>query len=208
MNPEIGEITAQLQRAEEERIPIPPLTLSHPELSASDAYAIQMEGVRRRLESGNKVVGRKIGLTSLAMQQMLAVFEPDYGHLFEDMQIPSGGTVPTSNLIQPKIEGEIAFVLKHELSGPGVTPEDVLQATEYVVPALEIIDSRIRNWEIKLTDTVADNGSSALFVLGAERSGIQGRELSAERMTLWKNGEVAVTGTGAAVMGNPVTCVA
>lgn len=208
MNPEIGEITTQLRRAEKERIPIPPLTLSYPKLSASDAYAIQLELVRQKVRAGEEVAGRKIGLTSRAMQQMLGLFEPDYGHLFKTMQVPNGGTVPVRSLIQPKIEGEIAFVLQHELGGPGITLEDVVQATKCVVPALEIIDSRIRNWEIRAVDTVADNGSSALFVLGDQRSSIQDRDLCGERMTLRRNQEVVVTGTGDTVMGSPAACVA
>ena len=208
MNSEIDEIAGQLLRSEKQRVPIDPLTSSRPELTASVAYAIQMRMVQRKIESGERVAGKKIGLTSLAIQQMLGVFEPDYGHLFHSMRVADGGSVPANSLIQPKIEGEIAFVLKNALSGPGVTLEDVLQATEYVAPALEIIDSRIRNWEIKLADTVADNGSSAMFVVGTQRTAPRDRNLSAVEMVLRRNEEPAVTGTGAAVMGNPVASVA
>ena len=208
MSTELENMATLLLRSEAERVPIEPLTYSRPGLAASDAYEIQMRIVRQKLAAGEKVSGKKIGLTSAAIQQMLGVFEPDYGHLFESMRVPDGGMVPANRLIQPKIEGEIAFVLKQDLTGPGVVPEDVLLATEYVTPALEIIDSRIRNWEIKLADTVADNGSSALYVQGMRQTPARHMDLSAVKMVLRRNGEAVVTGTGAAVMGNPLTSVA
>jgi len=208
MGIEIDRIASMLLRSEAERAPIEPLTASWPKLAASDAYGIQMRIVQRKLASGEKMSGKKIGLTSAAMQQMLGVFEPDYGHLFEAMRVPDGGMVQTSSLIQPKIEGEIAFVLRKELQGPGVTPDDVLSATEYVTPALEIIDSRIRGWQIRLADTIADNGSSALYVLATQRSTPQDLDLSVVHMVLRRNREEEVAGTGAAVMGNPVNAVA
>jgi 2-keto-4-pentenoate hydratase len=168
---------------------------------------IQMENVRRAESMGYRISGKKIGLTSLGMQAQLGVHEPDYGHLFSAMEC-AGGKVNTEGLIQPKIEAEVAFVLKKDLTGGAVTPEDVRNATDYVTAAFEIVDSRVEGWRIKLPDTIADNASSGRYILGAKRVDISEADLTLEHMKLWKNGVCADEGTGAAVMGDPVAAVA
>jgi len=209
----IDESTARKQaealyQAEVQRRPIEPLTAVYPDLRPEEAYAIQLEVVRRKVDAGGRIVGRKIGLTSRAMQQMLGIDQPDYGHLLDTMAVADGGQVPIERLVQPKVEGEIAFVMKRDLRGPAVTVADVLAATDYLVPAIEIIDSRIRDWQIKLADTIADNASSGMFVLGNSRTAVDQVDLRLVGMVLEKNGEVALTGAGAAVLGNPARAVA
>lgn len=202
------ELAVELLQAWETRVPVDPLTERFPDLTIAQAYAIQMAAVRRRLEEGRRVVGKKIGLTSKAMQDMLGVHEPDYGHLLDDMVVPNGGPILVSRLLQPRCEGEIAFLLGKDLVGPGVTVAQVLSATEAVIPALEIVDSRVRDWKIKIQDTIADNASSALVVLGDKMTPVQGMDLRLVGMVLEKNGEVAATGAGAAVLGHPAVAVA
>ncbi|NYE04421.1 2-keto-4-pentenoate hydratase [Bacillus niacini] len=185
-----------------------PLTTSDPEISIDEAYYIQLQNIKKKLVEGQKIVGKKIGLTSVAVQKMLGVDEPDYGHLLDSMVVENGGTIDIKTMLQPKIEGEIAFILKKDLKGPNVTVLDVLQATDYVVPALEIVDSRVQDWKIKLQDTVADNASSGLVVLGGKPTKIEDIDLELIGMVLMQNGEVANTGVGAAALGNPASCVA
>lgn len=197
----------KLYRAERTRVPLPPLTDRVPELSVSDAYAIQLENVRRAQAEGQHISGKKIGLTSPGIQKQLGVDQPDYGHLFAAMDC-TGQPVSTAALLQPKIEGELAFVLKEDLTGPQVTPEEVQRATDYVVAAFEIVDSRVADWRIKLADTVADNASSGRYILGTKRLPVDAVDLAAVRMKLYKNDELVQTGTGDAVMGNPSRAVA
>lgn len=201
-------IAGDLLRAEAERSPIAPLTTTYPEIAVEDAYRIQLEGAAMRLAGGRKVIGKKIGLTSKGMQKLLGVSEPDYGHLFDDMLIMEGDTCRRDDLIFPRIESEIAFVLKNTLKGPGVTVADVYRATEGVMTAFEIVDSRIADWKIKLADTVADNGSSARLVLGSRLVPVQNLNLRLIGMVMEKNGEVVSTGAGAAVWGHPAAAVA
>ncbi len=208
LSTKVQEFAAQLAEAESNRIGIAPLTIQDEELSAKDAYYIQLENIHKKLEQGQKIVGKKIGLTSLAMQTMLGVNEPDYGHLLDSMVVENGGAITMKKVMQPKVEAEIAFILKKELRGPNVTTLDVLQATEFVVPALEIVDSRIKDWQIKLPDTIADNASSGLYVLGGKPTKIEEVDLELIGMVLTKNGELMNTGVGAAALGNPATCVA
>ena len=192
---------ADLFRSLRERTPIAPLTETYPGMTVGDAYAIQMENVRRSLAEGEKISGKKIGLTSPGIQKQLGVREPDYGHLFQSMECALD--VPAEALLQPKIEAEIAFVLKEDLGGQ-VTPEDVRRATDYVVCAFEIVDSRVENWRIKLPDTVADNASSGRYVLGASRVPIAELDLSGIEMRMFKEGEGLIgQGSGAAVLGDP-----
>jgi len=187
--------------------PVDPLSQDHPDASVSDAYAIQSWQIHARVTAGDRVVGHKIGLTSRAMQDMLGVDQPDYGRLLASMVWDPDGIIGAP-LWQPRVEPEIAFVLARPLEGDAVTPQDVLNATAYVCPALEIIDSRIRNWQIRLLDTVADNASSGGLVLGAPRTlGLVG-DLAALGVTLEKNGQVVQTGTGSAVLGHPAIAVA
>lgn len=202
------EIAGELLRAEETKLPVEPLTVTYPGLTVDDAYRIQLEGVAIRQAQGKKIVGKKIGLTSKSMQRLLGVTEPDYGHLFDDMLILEGEPCRREDLIYPRIEAELAFVLKDTLRGPGVNITDVYRATEGVMPAFEIVDSRIRDWKIKLPDTVADNGSAARLVLGGRLASVRDLDLRLIGMVLEKNGEVVSTGAGAAVWGHPAAAVA
>ncbi|KFX63958.1 2-keto-4-pentenoate hydratase [Burkholderia sp. K24] len=186
---------------------VTPLTERGFALSIEDAYHIQQRLIVRRLETGEKVVGKKIGATSKVVQNMLGVQQPDFGYLLSGMLYNDGDSVPTNTLIQPKAEGEIAFILKHDLIGPGVTGADVLRATESVMPCIEIVDSRIKDWKIKIQDTVADNASCGVFVLGDRAVDPRNVDLGLCGMVLEKNGEIVGTGAGAAALGHPVNAV-
>jgi 2-keto-4-pentenoate hydratase len=197
-----------LSEAEKTRQPIAPLTAGHPEMTLADAYAVQMLGVRARVAGGARIIGKKVGLTSRAMQRNIGVNEPDYGHLFSDMIRREGEPVSLSGLIQPKIEAELAFILAESIKGPGVSLADVLRNTAAVMPAFELIDSRIRNWEIGIQDTVADNGSSAGLLLGSGFTPVAGIDLKYVGLVLEKNGAVLATAAGAEILGNPAQSVA
>ena len=198
----------QLWDAEQVRYQIDMLTLHEPGMTVEDAYAVQLENVRRREAAGQKVIGMKIGLTSAGMQKLLNVSEPDYGHLFDNMLLLERDTCSMSGLIQPKVEGELSFCLNKTLKGPGVTIADVYDATAWVTPSVEIVDSRIKDWKIKLCDTIADNGSSARFMLGGRMVPIGAVDMRLTGMTLEKNGELVSSGTTAEVWGNPAASVA
>ena len=197
-----------LYEAEQTRRQMEMITAAEPEITVRDAYMIQLENVKRRKEAGQKVVGMKIGLTSAAMQKMLNVDVPDYGHLFDTMLLSEGKPCRVDELIQPRAEGEISFCLEKTLSGPGVTVADVYAATRYVVPSIEIVDSRIKDWKIKLQDTIADNGSAARFVIGGRMTPIEQVDMKLTGMTMEKNGELVNSGTAAEVWGNPAAAVA
>jgi len=201
-------IAEELLRAEKECFQIPQISSNNPDMKIEDAYKIQLETVEMKKASGEKIIGLKVGLTSKGVQKMLGVNEPDYGHLTDKMLLLEGQPCKIDELIQPKVEGELAFCLKKTLKGPGVTIADVYNATSYVVPAIEIVDSRINNWKIKLEDTIADNGSSAKFVLGSKMTLIEDIDMRLIGMTLEKNGELISSGTGAEVLGNPAAAVA
>jgi 2-keto-4-pentenoate hydratase len=201
-------IAEELFKAEKGCYQIPQITEANPDMRVEDAYKIQLKTVEMRKAAGEKIIGLKVGLTSKAVQKMLGVSEPDYGHLTDKMLLMEGQVCKMEELIQPKVEGELAFCLKKTLKGPGVTIADVYNATEYVVPAIEIVDSRINNWKIKLEDTIADNGSSAKFVLGSKMTLIEEIDMRLIGMTLEKNGEFVASGTGAEVWGNPAAAVA
>lgn len=204
----INEIAVMLEKATITAVPVAdPVTVMAPELDLNDAYAIQLLNVDRALSRGERIAGKKIGLTSLAMQQMFGVNEPDYGHLLESMDV-SDGKLRAADCLQPRVEGEIAFILKSDISGPNATVADVLAATDYVAAAIEIVDSRIRDWKIKLIDTVSDNGSSCAYVIGKEKVFIPEISLPEIKMTLYKNGEKINEGMGADVLGDPALCVA
>lgn len=181
-----------------------PPTAAHPTLSVDDAYAIQLRQVEHRRAEGAVVCGFKIGLTSAAMQHQLGVDQPDFGHLFADMVRPADAPIACSDFLQPRAEPEIALVLRAPLQDPGLSVADVLRASDYVVPAIEIIDSRITAWKISLADTVADNASSGGLVLGTTRTPIDGLDLSMLGCVLRRNGRIEYTGAGAAVMGSPL----
>lgn len=204
----LAELGREIYLAEQKATPLEPLSARHPDLASSAAYAVQEEYVRLRTEQGARLVGRKIGCTSRAIQELFGIDTPDYGHLFDDMVVPVGGTIATSELIAPMVEPEIAFVLGEDLRGPNITAEDVLRATVRLYPALEIIDSRIRDWRIVFTDTVADNGSSARCIFGAATAYDTGIDLVAERVRLLRDGAEFDSGDGAAVLGHPATAVA
>ena len=187
---------------------VEPLTNRHPDISLDDAYAIQQRLNARRLAAGETIIGKKIGVTSKAVMDMLGVYQPDFGMLTDAMVYNEGEAITAATLIQPKAEGEIAFVLKRDLVGPGIRAADVLAATEGVMACFEIVDSRIRDWKIKVQDTVADNASCGVFVLGDKLVDPRGLDLSTCGMVLEKNGEIVATGAGAAALGAPATAVA
>lgn len=196
-----------LYEAEASRNPIPPLTELDDTLTIDDAYAIQLANVDRVVEEGHVISGKKIGLTSFGIQEQLGVNEPDYGHLFKAMDCENG-ECEIDKLMQAKIEGEIAFILKEDLTGGEVTAEDVRKATDYVVAAFEIVDSRVADWKIKLVDTVSDNASSGRYVLGEKKVKIEDVDLPNVEMKLYKNGELVGEGKGEAVLGDPAIAVA
>jgi len=203
----LKEIADRLERAEREHIATDAPTAGT-KLSPADAYRIQMINVEKAVAHGRRIVGRKVGLTSIAMQKMFGVNEPDFGHLFEDMMLRDGAECSVARLMLPRVEPEIAFVLSRELRGPGITREDVISATEYVTPALEIIDTRLHDWKITLADTIADNASSARVVLSSQRTSPRAHDLAVIAMTLAKNGAKVEEGVGAAVLGHPAEPVA
>ena len=185
-----------------------PLTSRHPEITIEDAYRVQQQMISRRLAGGARVVGKKIGVTSRAVMNMLGVGQPDFGYVLDDMIYSEGQSIPMASLIQPRAEGEIAFILKKDLAGPGVTPAAVLAATEGVMACFEIVDSRIRDWKIRIQDTVADNASCGVFVIGEARIKPRDLDLAAVKMDIDKNGAHIASGIGAAVQGHPATAVA
>ncbi len=189
------------------RTAISPLTERVAGVTIEDAYFVQQHMLARRLEAGERVIGKKIGVTSQAVMNMLGVHQPDFGYLLDGMVYGDGAAIPAETLIQPKAEGEIAFVLKHDLTGPGITAADVLRATEGVMACFEIVDSRIKDWKIKIQDTVADNASCGVLVLSDRMVDPRGLDLRTCGMVLEKNGEVVVTGAGAATMNSPVNAV-
>ena len=197
-----------LAQAEINRQGVKPLTSIDPELTIEEAYQVQLATIAKKVADGRQIIGKKIGLTSVAMQKLLGVDQPDYGHLLDNMVIGNGNHINSELVLQPKVEAEIAFILKHDLVGPRVTVTDVLLATDYVVPALEVVDSRIADWKIKLEDTIADNASSGLYVLGDKKLKVSEIDLALTGVVLYKNGEVMNTGVGAAALGHPAICVA
>lgn len=198
-----------LYAALQSREVIDPITDHEPEMTIDDAYAISTRLLKNREKAGEKIIGKKIGVTSKAVQNMLGVHQPDFGYLTDRMVYETGESIPISEkMIQPRAEGEIAFVLKKDLEGPGVTAADVLRATEFVVPCFEIVDSRVRDWKIKIQDTIADNASCGYFALGHQAISPKKIDLTTVGMVLEKNGSVVATGAGAAALGSPLTCVA
>lgn len=209
MNTELQEkLGDELYEALSQRRVLEPLSTRHPEITIEHAYAIQQRMLARRLAAGEKVVGKKIGVTSQAVMDMLGVFQPDFGWLTDGMVYNEGEAIAADTLIQPKAEGEIAFVLNKTLQGPGVTAADVLAATEGVMACFEIVDSRIRDWKIRIQDTVADNASCGVFVLGDRLVDPRDVDLATCGMVLEKNGEIVATGAGAAALGHPANAVA
>ena len=205
---QIEHIAQRLYTAMRQRQTLTPLSTEFPELTLDDAYQISKQFLTIRLADGERVVGKKIGLTSKVVQDMLGVHQPDFGFLTDAMQFESGAEIPfEDSLIQAKSEGEIAFVLKQDLVGPNVTPEDVLAATDYVSACFEIVDSRIENWQIKIQDTVADNASCGVFVMG-DKADPNDVDFESCKMVIRNKGEVVAEGQGSAALGSPLICVA
>ncbi|PWV59855.1 2-oxopent-4-enoate hydratase [Plasticicumulans acidivorans] len=199
----------ELYQALRARECVEPLTARHADLSIDDAYHISLHMLQRRLGDGEQIIGKKIGVTSKAVMRMLDVHQPDFGYLTDRMVYSEGEEMPVSSqLIQPRAEGELAFILKHDLEGPGVTLTDVLRATECVMPCFEVVDSRIRDWKIRIQDTIADNASCGLFVLGDAAVDPRRVDLALAGMVVEKNGEIIATGAGAAALGSPLNAVA
>ena len=194
---------AQLREAQAQGEPCSPVRTLIGDSDVAAAYEVQRINNALRVSQGGVVVGQKIGLTSLAVQKQLGVDQPDFGLLFADTEVKNGGGVRASEILQPKAEAEIAFVMKHDLTGD-ITLERAKAAIDYAVGAIEIVGSRVLNWDIRITDTVADNASASHFVLGDVRQDVNELDLAAVKMQLKKNGEVVSEGMGAACMGNPL----
>lgn len=199
---QIAELAARLRTAGETGVPIPPL---RDELAGSieSAYAVQLRNLTLRIERGDRLVGRKIGLTSEAVQQQLGVDQPDFGGLLASMRIGNDGVMEFDAVLQPRIEAEVAFVLAESIDDPGVSLAELTSAVDHLLPALEIVGSRIANWDIKFLDTVADNASSGMFVLGDTPVDPSSVDLVTAEMSLLCNGEQASSGVGAACLGSP-----
>ncbi|WP_151778593.1 2-keto-4-pentenoate hydratase [Acinetobacter brisouii] len=196
-----------LYQAEQTGNPIEPLHRQWADLSLDEAYQIQAINTERQLAQGARRVGCKIGLTSVVVQQQLGVDQPDFGILFDHMSYGDSDPIPTDILAQPKVEAEIAFVLKQDLDMPNPSLLDVMQAIDYALPALEIVGSRIQNWDIKITDTIADNASSSAFVLGTTPRALSELDLRLCGMVMTRRGEPVSTGAGAACLGHPLNAV-
>lgn len=203
-----AELAAALAQAERSRIAMSPMTDTYADIDVVDAYEIQLLNIRQRVAEGARVVGHKVGLSSEAMQKMMNVDEPDYGHLLDDMEVFEDKPVLTSKYLLPRVEVEVGFLLADDLPGAGCTEDDVLAATAAFAPAIELIDTRITNWQVKLCDTIADNASSAGWVLGKERVSPKDVDIRGIDAVLKCNGEVLGEGRSDAVLGNPVTAVA
>lgn len=206
----INELGDELYQALRSCKTLAPLTDRISDITIDDAYYISLRMVENRIEKdGETIVGKKIGVTSKVVQEMLGVHQPDFGYLTNTMEYPNGADIKVAgNLIQPRAEAEIGFRLKKDLRGPGVTEQDVLDATDYIMPCFEIVDSRIDDWKIKIQDTVADNASCGVYTLGEDKVDPRTVDLPNLKVTVKKNGEFLSEGLGSAVQGNPLTAVA
>jgi 2-keto-4-pentenoate hydratase len=202
------EAAQRLWSAHESGQPVAPVRDLLGDTAQDSAYAVQSLNIARHLDAGRRVVGRKIGLTSAPVQRQFGVFTPDYGVLLDNMVYADREPLNLSTFLQPRIEAEVAFVLGSDLDTHTATVADVLRATQFVLPALEIVDSRIRGWDIGITDTIADNASSGAVVLGTTPTTVNGLDLSSVGMSLEHDGDVVSNGTGAACLGSPVVAVA
>src|SRR6478672_7594505 len=202
------ELAAELAQAERSKVSIKPLTDGVPGIDVVDAYETHLIKIRQRVAEGARVVGHKVGLSSEAMQKMMNVDEPDYGHLLDEMEVFEDAPVTAGRFLYPRVEVEVGFVLADDLPGAGCTEDDVLAATAAFVPSIELIDTRIKDWQIKLCDTIADNASSAGWVLGEARISPKDIDICNIDAVLTNNGEAVAEGRSDAVLGNPVTAVA
>ena len=202
------DLADELWEADRSAKPVAPLTERYPDLVIEDAYAVQTLNIERRTAAGQRVIGRKVGLTSLPMQRMLGVDEPDFGVLTDEMVVEDGDLIDLGRLVQPRVEAELAFVMAEDLAGPGVTTARALAAIEGALPAVEVVDSRVADWRIKLVDTVADNASSGLMVLGGRMRPVRDLDLRLLGVVVSRHGQMIDSGAGAAALGNPARCVA
>ena len=199
------ELAADLAQAERSREPIAPLTAAYPGIDVVDAYEIQLINIRQRVAEGARVLGHKVGLSSKAMQQMMGVDEPDYGHLLDEMEVFEDTPVKAGRYLYPRVEVEVGFILAADLPGADCTEDDVLAGTEALVPSIELIDTRITDWKIALCDTIADNASSGLYVVGASPKKLDGLELRLCGMVMDEGGDEVSVGAGAACLGDPLS---
>jgi 2-keto-4-pentenoate hydratase len=207
----VESIATRIDNAWKTNIPIPPITESDGITNVATAYAIQSHWTNMRLERGENIVGRKIGLTSKAIQQQLGVNEPDYGTLWQSSFYPAQNgkvNIPASHFLQPRIEGEVAFLIGKSLREPNITPGQIMDATEACAMGIEIVASRIADWKIKLVDTIADNASYGGFTLGPWDKQMRDSDLGALVMTIHHNGTYAAEGLGSAALGHPATSTA
>jgi 2-keto-4-pentenoate hydratase len=204
----VSDLADRLWRAEHDRRAIEPLTTLRPGLTVEDAYAIQTHNVDRRVAAGAVVRGRKVGLTSRPVQELLGVYEPNFGVLLDDMFVDEDDEVRVDTLLQPRVESEIAFLMERDLAGPGVTTTTALAAVGSVLPAVEVVDSRIADWRIRIADTVADNASSARAVIGSRMIPVGTVDLRLVGVLFSRNGSPMESGAGAAVLDDPVRSVA
>jgi len=200
----VQEAAQALRGARANRRTIARISETHGIAGAEEAYAIAAINTQAQLAEGRRIVGKKVGLTSLAVQKQLGVDQPDFGVLFDDMEYLNGQDVPMARLIQPKVEAEVAFIMGRDLAGESPTWSEFLACVAHVLPAIEIVDSAINDWKITLVDTIADNASSALFVLGDQPVSLGALQLGEVSMSMTKNGEPASSGTGAACLGHPL----
>ena len=207
-NTQIERYGDELYQALTDRKAVDPLTDREAGITIEDAYRIQLRMIQRRLDAGETIIGKKIGVTSKIVMQMLNVDQPDFGQMTSGMVFNEGEAIRADSMIAPRAEAEVAFVLKSDLQGPGVTTADVLRVTDFVLPCFEIVDSRIKDWKIKIQDTVADNASCGVLTLGGVRKSSRQLDLALAGMVLEKNGDVISTSTGAAVQGSPANAVA
>lgn len=205
---EIGKLADVLEDASRTGVSVEPLSTTFPSLDISSAYRVQAEGIRRRFDAGAVLKGHKVGLTSVAMQAQLGVDQPDAGCLLDDMFYPEHEPVPAGRFVQPRVEPEIAFVLDAPLAGPGATVADAAQAVGYVMGSIELIDSRIRDWQITIGDTIADNASCGGVVLGGTFRRLSEMDLALTAVILRRNGLVVASGAGGAVLGTPLAALA
>lgn len=205
---QIQSLAIHCENAELEAHEITKITDDYPQITYKDAFDIQWEIRRRKEERGNKIVGMKMGLTSWAKMAQMGVEQPCYGFLADYFSVPEGGDIKHDELIHPKIEAELAFVLKEELQGPGVHIGDVLRATDFVMPAVEVIDSRYKDFKFDLKSVIADNSSSSRFMTGGNMTDVSEVDLKNIGVVMEINGEVVQTGAGAAVLGHPAASVA
>ncbi len=202
------QLADELWEADRSAKPVSPLTDRYPDLVVEDAYAIQTINIDRRLAAGEKAIGRKVGLTSKPMQGIFGVNEPDFGVLTDVMFVEDGDPIDLDRMLQPRVEAELAFLMETDLAGPGVTTAAALRAIAGAMPAVEVVDSRVADWKIKIVDTIADNASSGMLVVGGRMLPVNDLDLRTLGVVVSRHGEVIDTGAGAACLGNPARCVA